>query len=100
MMHPGHPLMLAVSDVILEQHANLLRQGAVLVDPSDEGTEPWLLFMLTHEVKSGDGHGHFQATAIRSSHPGRSSYVCWLGTAPRSGTDQPTTTRSLVADAA
>lgn len=55
MLHPGHPLMLAVSDLILEQNANLLRQGAVLVDPADEGTEPWLLFMLTHEVKSGDG---------------------------------------------
>jgi len=55
LMHPGHPLMLAMSDMILEQHANLLRQGAILVDPADEGTEPWLLFLLTHEVKSGDG---------------------------------------------
>ncbi len=55
MLHPGHPLMLAVSDLILEQNANLLRQGAVLVDPVDEGKKPWLLFMLTHEVKSGDG---------------------------------------------
>jgi SNF2 family DNA or RNA helicase len=54
LMHPGHPLMLALSDMILEQHANLLRQGAILVDPADEGTEPWLLFLLTHEVKSGD----------------------------------------------
>jgi hypothetical protein len=47
--------MLSMSDMILEQHANLLRQGAILVDPADEGTEPWLLFLLTHEVKSGDG---------------------------------------------
>jgi hypothetical protein len=55
LMHPGHPLMLAMSDMILEQHANLLRQGAVLVNPADEGLEPALLFLLTHEVKSGDG---------------------------------------------
>jgi SNF2 family DNA or RNA helicase len=55
LMHPGHPLMLSMSDIILEQHANLLRQGAVLVDPADEGTDSWLLFLLTHEVKSGDG---------------------------------------------
>ena len=55
MIHPGHPLMLAVSDVLLEQHANLLRQGAVLVDPADEGDKPSLLFLLTHEIKSGDG---------------------------------------------
>jgi hypothetical protein len=53
-MHPGHPLMLAVSDVLLEEHANLLRQGCVLVDPADDGLEPWLMFLLTHEVKSGD----------------------------------------------
>jgi SNF2 family DNA or RNA helicase len=55
LMHPGHPLMLALSDLILEQHTNLLRQGAILVDPADEGEEPSLLFLLTHEVKSGDG---------------------------------------------
>lgn len=54
LMHPGHPLMLSMSDIILEQHANLLRQGAILIDPADEGTDPWLLFLLTHEVKSGD----------------------------------------------
>ena len=53
LIHPGHPLMLAVSDLVLEQHANLLRQGSLLVDPSDDGDEPWLLFMLTHEVKDG-----------------------------------------------
>lgn len=56
MLHPGHPLMLSVSDVVLEKHANLLRQGAVLLDPSDEGIEPSLIFLLTHEIKSGDGN--------------------------------------------
>jgi superfamily II DNA or RNA helicase len=55
MLHPGHPLMLAVSDIIREQHSNLLRQGAIFVDPADDGDVPHLLFMLTHEIKSGDG---------------------------------------------
>jgi hypothetical protein len=55
MIHPGHPLMLALSDVLLEQHANILRQGTILVDPADDGDQPSLLFLLTHEVKSGDG---------------------------------------------
>ncbi|MBN1127766.1 MAG: DUF3883 domain-containing protein [Chitinispirillaceae bacterium] len=54
MLHPGHPLMLAVSDLLLEQHGNLLRQGTVLVDPTDNGDEPYLLFLLTHEIKSGN----------------------------------------------
>ena len=55
MIHPGHPLMLAVSDLILEKHSNLLRQGTILVDPADEGLEASLLFLVTHEIKSGDG---------------------------------------------
>ncbi|NTU49920.1 MAG: DUF3883 domain-containing protein, partial [Desulfobulbaceae bacterium] len=55
MIHPGHPLMLALSDVLLEQHANLLRQGTILVDPTDDSNQLSLLLLLTHEVKSGDG---------------------------------------------
>ncbi len=55
MLHPGHPLMLAVSDILLEQHGNLLRQGTILVDPADDGEVAHLLFLLTHEIKSGDG---------------------------------------------
>lgn len=55
LMHPGHPLMLSMTDMLLEQHTNLLRQGAILIDPADEGLDPALLFLLTHEIKSGDG---------------------------------------------
>jgi len=55
MLHPGHPLMLAVSDMLLEQNSNLLRQSAILVDPADDGDVCHLLFLLTHEIKSGDG---------------------------------------------
>ena len=55
LMHPGHPLMLAISDLILEQNANLLRRGALLADPADEGTTPWLLFLLTHEITTSSG---------------------------------------------
>jgi SNF2 family DNA or RNA helicase len=54
LMHPGHPLMLSMTDMLLEQHANLLRQGAILIDPADEGLDPALLFLLTHEIKSGE----------------------------------------------
>ena len=54
MIHPGHPLMLAVSDLVLEQHSNLMRQGAILVDPADDASAASLLFLITHEIKSGD----------------------------------------------
>ncbi len=55
LLHPGHPLVLAVTDMILERNANLLRRGAVLVDPADDADQPWLLLLLTHEVKDGEG---------------------------------------------
>jgi SNF2 family DNA or RNA helicase len=35
---PGHPLMEAVVDLVLERYRSLLRSGAVLVDPTDPGT--------------------------------------------------------------
>ncbi len=55
LLHPGHPLMMSVTDMVLERNTNLLRQGAILVDPADDGDEASLLFLLTHEIKSGDG---------------------------------------------
>jgi superfamily II DNA or RNA helicase len=78
LIHPGHPLMLAVSDLILEQHANLLRQGTVLVDPADDGEEPWLLFLLTHEVKSGDGRVLSKRLQfVRVAPDGSASFAGW-----------------------
>ena len=95
MLHPGHPLMLSVSDVILEQNANLLRQGAVLVDSSDEGTEPWLMFMLTHEVKSGDGQVISKRLQfVRVAPNGQSTFAGW---APHLDLE-PLEDTSLVAD--
>lgn len=54
LLHPGHPLLLAISDLLLEKHSNLLRQGTLLVNPNDDGEEPHLLLMLTHEIKTGN----------------------------------------------
>jgi len=53
LIHPGHPLMQAVTDIILEQHRNKLKQGAVLVDPSDMGLLPKAIFIIDHSVKEG-----------------------------------------------
>ncbi|MEO5350389.1 MAG: DEAD/DEAH box helicase [Magnetococcus sp. YQC-3] len=33
LLHPAHPLLQSVNDIILEQHRNKLKQGSVLVDP-------------------------------------------------------------------
>jgi superfamily II DNA or RNA helicase len=57
---PGHPLLNATLDLILERRSDLLRRGAVLVDEKDAGTKPRLVFYMEHSVqdasllKSGD----------------------------------------------
>jgi len=78
MIHPGHPLMLAVSDLILEQHRNLMRQGAILVDPVDDSTEASLLFLITHEIKSGDGAVLSKRLQfVRVAPDGKASFAGW-----------------------
>jgi superfamily II DNA or RNA helicase len=57
LVHPGHPLMQSVTDLILEQHRVALKQGAVLVDPSDMGVVPRVMFMIDHTVKEGADQG-------------------------------------------
>ncbi|MGF6844158.1 superfamily II DNA or RNA helicase [Paraburkholderia youngii] len=53
LMHPGHPLMQSVTDLVMEQHRSKLKQGAVLVDPSDTGLTPKVMFIIDHSVKEG-----------------------------------------------
>jgi superfamily II DNA or RNA helicase len=57
LIHPAHPLMQSIVDLMLEQNRGKLKQGAVLVDPNDEGIEPKLLFLLDHSVKEGGEPG-------------------------------------------
>lgn len=50
---PGHPLLDAVVDVVLERFQPLLSEGAILVDESDDGAAPHLLIYLEHAVRDG-----------------------------------------------
>ena len=54
-MHPGHALMAATLDIILKQNDSYLRQGTVLVDTSDGGTDPRLLYLIDHSIREGGG---------------------------------------------
>lgn len=51
LIHPGHPLMQTTTDLMLSAHRSKLKQGAVLVDPNDDGVEPRILFMVDHSVR-------------------------------------------------
>mgnify|MGYP000121470463 CR=1 FL=1 len=50
-VHPGHPLMQAVIEKVLSAYRGLIKSGAVLVDPADDKTEPYLIVMMQHTVR-------------------------------------------------
>jgi superfamily II DNA or RNA helicase len=50
---PGHPLLDAVVDVVLERFQPLLDQGGVLVDETDAGQDARLLVYLEHAIRDG-----------------------------------------------
>jgi SNF2 family DNA or RNA helicase len=52
-MCPGHSLLDSLLDLVNERYGTLLKQGAVLVDPTDDGDAPRLLVYLEHAVQDG-----------------------------------------------
>lgn len=62
---PGHPLMDATVDLVLERHRDLLKRGAVLIDPNDESDNIRALLYLEHSIKDGrpDRSGGFRTVS-------------------------------------
>ena len=58
LIHPGHALMQAITDLQLETHRSKLKQGAILVNPNDESLEPKVLFMIDHSVRQASDDLH------------------------------------------
>jgi len=48
---PGHALLDAVLDVVLEQNRPMLRRGSLLIDPTDRTDAPRVLFYLEHSIR-------------------------------------------------
>jgi SNF2 family DNA or RNA helicase len=57
---PGHPLLEATIDLVLQDHRDLLRRGAVLIDETDPSDRLRALVYLEHAIVDGrptrDGH--------------------------------------------
>jgi superfamily II DNA or RNA helicase len=51
---PGHPLLDAVVDLIIEQNSSTLKHGAVLIDTEDQGEVPRLLVAMTQSISDGN----------------------------------------------
>jgi superfamily II DNA or RNA helicase len=64
---PGHPLLDAAVDLLLERYGTLLRQGAVLVDDTDPSEAPRVLVYLEHAVSDArtDQHSNQRVVSRR-----------------------------------
>jgi hypothetical protein len=87
LIHPGHPLMQAVTDLVLEAHRPKLRRGAVLVDPNDAGTTPGC--SSSSITRCGTG-----TTRTARSHGGCSLWRSMPKGGLRTGAGRPTSTSS------
>jgi superfamily II DNA or RNA helicase len=65
LMHPGHPLMQSVTDLVMEQHRSKLKQGAVLVDSSNMALTPRVMFIIDHSVKEGADPVHIASRRMQ-----------------------------------
>ncbi len=50
---PGHPILDAAIDILLERERDVLKRGAVLVDPTDDSERPRILFYVEHSLQDG-----------------------------------------------
>ncbi len=66
LIHPGHPLMHAATDLVLSAHRSKLKQGAVLVDPNNDGVEPRILFMVDHSVREAQAEKNSDQPMVAS----------------------------------
>lgn len=50
---PGHPLLDAVISIVRERYDHLMKQGAVMVDETDDSLDIAAIFLLEHSVQDG-----------------------------------------------
>lgn len=64
---PGHPLLDATLDLVIERHRDLLKRGAILIDETDEGDSPRALLYLEHSIQDArtDRNGNRRVVSKR-----------------------------------
>ena len=64
---PGHPLLDATIDLILERYRDLLKRGATLIAPDDPSEDIRALFYLEHSIQDArtDHSGHRRVVSRR-----------------------------------
>jgi len=64
---PGHPLLDATIDIVLERYRDLLKRGSILIDPDDPGEDARALVYLEHSIQDArvDASGEYRAVSKR-----------------------------------
>ena len=95
LVHPAHPLMASLIDVMLGDYRPALKQGAVLLDPSDPGEVPSLLLLVDHSIREGTGAAARTISQrlqfVRANAQGQIAFAGWaphLDLSPLSAADQ------------
>lgn len=67
LVYPGHPLLDAVIDLILERHRDVLKQGSILLDLNDPSEQVKALVYLEHSLQDAhtDPRGHRRVVSRR-----------------------------------
>ena len=85
-LHPGHPLVKAVINVVRERHDHLMKTGAVLVDDADGGQNISAIFLLEHDVRDGrrtaGSSPHILSEKLQFAAIGQDGAVADAGIAP------------------
>ncbi len=63
LLAPGHPLLDAVTDLVIERYGTLLKHGTMLVNRHDPSEQPRLLVAVTQEIT--DGHAPARTVSKR-----------------------------------
>ena len=83
---PGHPLLEAVISLVREQYDQLMKQGAVLVDETDDGQNLSAVFLLEHSVQDGretsTGRPHIVSQKLQFAAVDKKGGVVNAGIAP------------------
>jgi superfamily II DNA or RNA helicase len=83
---PGHPLLDAVIDLILERHRDVLKQGSILLDVNDPSEQVKALVYLEHSLQDArtDAAGHRRVVSRRMQYVEiqASGEICNAGYAP------------------
>jgi hypothetical protein len=83
---PGHPLLDATIDLVLERHRDLLKRGTVLIDDSAVDDEIRVLVFLEHSIQDArtdrSGNRRIVSRQVQFAEVAPSGAVCGAGYAP------------------